>query len=375
MNILNGTSKQGNEFAVVRDAHIDSLTPIQHQGKKTSYSVDIKFAGFEHTFKPGHPIATAASVMDPKSLTNLLEGSTFMMVDGNMVEYRPGTYNGFVQSDEQIRVLMDLIGTSNAQDVNVSPRLLSRRIRDTDVTNPQMALATPWGSEEFAIPTFQEGGKFESRLIYNWSLFSTHVRASMQLVRLICTNGMIGWGEWFNNKIPLINRWEEHLNMASRQIQRSIETRATNRILEMGQQRASVAEMALIERHANLRLEAVVKGEIEADQKDREMLMTLSRLADASMFTSDVYQDNVFQDSSVAQLLPAHVSAFDAWNMVTELMTHTPECGESTNFALTRLANKMMFDEDHRKLSVLPSEQKLASFSDPRTAFFGALSH
>ena len=202
------------------------------------------------------------------------------------------------------------------------------------------------------------------------SPFSEAIRASFELVRLICTNGMVGLTPFFNAKIPLVNRWEEHLEIAHKQIQNKVQSHVRNRIIDMGTERATVGELSQIASHAMNRIDKFEGGTRE--QQNR--LRSLRSVADPAIHMRKYYKDSVFENMAIAHRLPGHLTTMDAWNIVTEMLTHTEATEKSTETALQRMANSLMFDYEKREKRMANIDAgigSVSSFSDPTAAFFG----
>ena len=78
-------------------------------------------------------------------------------------------------------------------------------------------------------------------------------------------------------------------------------------------------------------------------------------------------------DKSLASQLPSHLSSFDAFNVATEMRTHTDETSRSSNAALDKMANTLLFD---REYNYVASSSRFghtisSSWTDPDEAFIG----
>lgn len=377
MEITKGVAKQGSEFAILRNLGVDHIDIIMCDRDPSRVgAIEIETAGINHRFERDHPLTRTAHLVGKDRVRELIDGGTGIVVDDKLVEFRPSTYDGFIHSNEAVFRMMEQLGVRERDSRMMTRAQMRNTMRNANSALNTVRLGTIWSENDFDIPMYHDGGAFTSRLVYEWSMFNNSISASMQLVRQICTNGMVGVGNWFNNQIPMINRWEEHLQIANRQIQNHIQIKATQRMVEMGKSRASVADLMLISEHADKRLDHLLKEQEKGNSfsvADFDRLTNLKKVADPLPYVGHIYSADALDDRQVCSLIPAHVTTFDAWNLVTELLTHTPGCPSSTFSALQRIANHMVFDGDTRAKRVLPSGIRLASFSDPRTAFFGAV--
>ena len=301
-------------------------------------------------------ISKALVSTSPEVLAKRFVGGKFFTVNNQLVDFRDNTYTGFVHSNQSIEKLINIIGVT--QKSNRNSKFTLENVRE---------------SKTIKIEQYKEGGEFESVLHFRWSPFSQTISSSFELVRLICANGMVAVNNFFNGKIPLINRWDEHINIACKQIHNAIQVKVHQRIVEMGKERATVGELLRISKHGQERIQ-------QSQTKSPEQINRLRNIitiADPKRYLSCYYKQSVFEQPRLANTLPGHLTTFDAWNLVTELSSHTDEVSTSTNIALQRLANSLMFDDESRKqrINVFTGKYKpLSAFSDPTAAFFGEMS-
>jgi hypothetical protein len=316
---------------------------------------------YTHTFDPESRVSRNLETMDVQTLQNLMTGGTYFFVEGVLVDFRYGNYNGFVHEDESIKQLVKVIGIVEAKD-------LSTRLQE-NLTSNKYSLGASWSKNEIHVPEYNDGGEFKSELLFGWNPFVKTVNSAFMLWRLICENGMRGVTSFLNTKIPLINRWEEHLDIANVQIQNKVDGMVKKRLAGMGDQYATVAELQQIATHARKRFERTMQGENAHDQ-----LRTIIQVADPSMHLANVYRENVFKDKRLSAQVPGHLSLFDAYNLATEIRTHTKETDGSSALALDRMANDFIFNHtdltQHASRFVKPRD---ASFDNHEKAFFGKL--
>jgi hypothetical protein len=147
-----------------------------------------------------------------------------------------------------------------------------------------------------------------------------------------------------------------------------VQSKVATRLYEMGEQRAAVSTLLSLAKHARCRL-----VNEDSDHSNDARLFTLSNIADPKLHLSNHYAPNVFEDGNVAARVPGHLSQFDAWNLATEMYTHTQEADDSTNGGLQRLANGLLFPQmESTKGQIVDVVPLLSAFSDPDRAFFGA---
>lgn len=349
------------EYDLVKDATVETIFTKDKKSRKTaSIVVNNKY---EHKFPHNSRISKALDVMSPAQLSERLTGGNYFFVDDNLYDFREGDYKGFVHDDETITQLVDLLGINEHQRDGM-------RVHE-NVTSGKIKLGRKWSDCPINIKAFKEGADFRSELHFGWSPFMKTINSAFKLERLICTNGMRGLRTFMNTKIPVVNRWEEHLDMASMQIQNKVDAIVQRRFLEMSTERASVAELMTLAKHAAERIRG---GEEFAVQNGH--LENMRKIVNPQQYLKDVYHSHVFHNNSpAAAQYPGHLTTMDAYNIATEIRSHTLPVIKSTERALDMISNDLVFD--HKNI-ILPSSgkvsRKVSAFSDADAAFFGAMS-
>lgn len=315
----------------------------------------------EHTFPTTSRVSKHLDLMEPAELATRLSGGTYFLLDDadsddkTLVDFRDGSYDGFVHDTSSIDKFMEILGVSK-RDLSVRPR----------AEGSQYKLSKTWSDSMIEVPGYQDGGVFKSELIYAWNPFVRTINTSFRLMRMICENGMMGMADFMNARIPVVNRWEENLDISKIQIQNRVNDLVISRVQQMSHERASVAHCLLIEDHITERMNAP-----QCDTRDKLVQLLASVSPTANLGT--VYRDTVFDNKQLAAQLPAHLTAFDAWNITTELSSHTSESSKSSTVALDRLANVLLMDKptsfDKVKTSALTT-RPTASFADAERAFY-----
>lgn len=356
-----------HKFELVRNAHVDVKKIIDDKKKVVAeITIDDKY---QHRFSPKSRVSKHLELMEAKDLGERLSGGSFFLVDDNLIDFRDGSYNGFVHTDETIGVFMNLLGVQDQQELPLA-RQRQRRGSDED-TGSKLVMRKVWSDHGITVPGYKEGGEFNSQLSYNWNPFVKTINSSFDLIRLVCTNGMVGLTSFLNTKVPLFNRWEEHLDIAGRQIQNKVTDTIIQRVQQMAVERASVADCMLLENHAFNRFHSGAP----TDMAERERLENIMRIVNPKLHLHEVYRDGVFEDKNLAAQLPGHLTHIDVFNIATELRTHTNEVGKSSDHALDRFANSVLFDNDRNHLTGVAgmTQPKLSVFSDLDAAFYGKM--
>jgi hypothetical protein len=365
-----------NKYELIRDAsNVEVVVSEKMDDKNIPRPVATLLVGeYVHQFDHNSRINKALETMTTDDLTKRLKGGQFFFINDKLIDFRDGQYDGFVHSDDNVHSLMEHIG--------VRAQTKSDRFgnRSTTTAGSGIVLSNRWNQQDIHVQGYQEGGAFTSNLHYDWNPFHQHVRGVFELVRLICANGMIGSSDIFNARIPVVNRWEEHLEIASRQIQNKVNDSVSKRLYQMGNERASVAELQLIAAHAeNRMLEMNIRdyGSVDSFEEARTSLRNINSITNPEIHLIGHYNESVFEDKNLTAQIAGHLSLFDAWNLVTEMFSHTKEVQKSSNAGLQKMANSLVFDGAKRNARLNRTDVTapiMSSFSDPEVAFFGQVS-
>ena len=321
---------------------------------------------FHHRFPSTSRVSKHLDVMTPVELEQRMNGGQYFFIGDQMVDFRGADYDGFVHSDSSIDKFMDILGFEN----RAAQRFAHTRKRSGSESNSDILLRKSWSKNEINVPGYQQGGEFHSELSFLWNPFVKTIDSSFDLVRLICTNGMVGKTSFLNTKIPLVNRFEEHLEIANRQIQNKVNHIVSNRIQNMSTERATLGDCLTLQSHVSERLQSTPEDRAASET---QRLMNLLTAVSPKRHLSHVYTDSVFDNKNLASQLPAHLSTFDVYNIATELRSHTSQTGKSSDAALDRISNELLFDRDGSK-AVGQSKfaaPRLSPFSSAERAFFG----
>ena len=351
---------------LIRNAKVDVHPVIAENGDiLAGITINDKY---DHTFDAHSRISKVLSNTNDtrsldvakKQLQDRLTGGDYFMIDDELVDFRDSMYNGFVHNESSIGHLIDNIGIMRSEASLRHGLKLNTQSR-------KHILASRYSSEDVSIYGLQDGGVFSTNIIYSWSPFTSFVKGAFEIVRLVCANGMVGTTELINSNIPLVNRWEEHLRISNKQMQNAVQGLITARMKDMTEQRASVTDLRLIARHADNRLSTVV------DKAEKERLERIKFIADPMIHLPDYYSLEALQDTNIAAQLPGHLSEFDAWNCITEIMTHTNDNDKSTPRSMQMMANQLVFPKKESNTNHhLNTTPLLSAFSNPEVAFFGA---
>ncbi len=349
----------------VKNAQVEVI-PVKDNKRRDCATITVNDQ-FQHTFPHTSRVSKHLDVMSPEQLQSRLSGGSFFFINQQLVDWRDGSYTGFTHTDDTIKLYMDLFGF---QYRNKLSHIHQRNVNNDDHhNNNDILLRSVWDKTEIHVPGYQSGGDFHSELSFVWNPFTSFINSAFDLVRLICTNGMIGTTSFLNTKVPLVNRQTEHLDIAAKQIQNKVNSIVTERVQIMGHERASVGQCLLLENHIIERLSSHDMGTADEHTK----LFTLLNAVSPKQQLDHVYRESVFDNRDLAAQLPAHLTTFDIFNIATELRTHTSEAKKSSNFALDKFSNMLLFDNNDNPTYIsTKANNPLASFSNPEQAFFSS---
>ena len=336
---------------LLRNANVEVSRVKSGESLAAHIIVDDKF---EHTFPSTSRVSRHLDMMTNEDLATRLSGGQYFFNDGQLMDFRDGSYNGFVHTDQSIAQLMKTIGINQVS---------TRRNRDFE-------MGKVWSRADFN-GTGSVGGEMQSQINFMWNPFVSVVKATYELVRLICENGMVGTTQIYNGKIPLVNRWDEHLDIASDQIQGTIADLVTHRLGEMVIERASVYEAQRALAHIMIRKST-------GNGANWDALTNLSMLIDPKEHLNTVYAQTVFTDARLGKQMPSHLTTFDLYNVITEMRSHTNEADGSSGLSLDTMANDILFSTARPEFEssvqrYSGKSAKLASFSDADQAFFNII--
>lgn len=363
---------QTHAIQMIRNANVEvrAVSTLNARNTRVRQAEIVINDKFVHRFPATSRISKHLEMMTPDLLASRLTGGSYLLVevDGEyqLADFRDGAYNGFSHDDATIHKFNETIG--------VRPRaalMRHRRRHSEEDAGASVSLSVAWSKNELTVPGIATGGDFTSQLSFSWSPFVRTVNSSFDLVREICTNGMVGISPIITARVPVMNRWEEHLDIASRQIQNRTAAVVGERMKQMMVERATVAECQLLESHASSRLLTL---ELE-NEAQFNRLKSLTAAVSPAMNLNTVYRDDVFLNKNIAARLPAHLTRFDAWNVATELRSHTNASAQSSDHALDRFANGLVFDADIslNTSAKIASQPRASAFSSPERAFWGVM--
>lgn len=319
---------------------------------------------FEHCFPSTSKESRMLLNNDRKIVEDYFNNGTYVVCNNVLVDYRPSTYSGFIQTDYSLSKLEEVIG---AEDLSKKPTKtpvngLFNQSRSSKSNG--FFLGGEWDKFDLDINALGIGGEFSNQLIYKYSPFSENVKTSFEVTRLICSNGMVATSPFVTFDVPIISDWESNLNVVSAQLKPKLNDILDYRFSQMAQQRASVDCVLKTDKIINERFVNLKNPTVEELNK----IENLHKISDVTSILSSYYENDVFEDSNIANQHDSHLTQFDCFNILTELSTHAGR-EEKTDIDAQRLLNKIVFDDFKNKKKIIPSIPK-SQDSDFKRAFF-----
>jgi len=325
-----------NGFKMIKNAQVGEGEQIQATGRP-KLSVVIN-GEHEYTFPATSRVSKALETNRIEDVVSRLDGGHFFMKDDTLVDWRDRNYadrGSFIQEDRGIQELLNKIGFTQETKKSVG--------RFNNTASTEILLNKTWSDVDIHVPQYLEGGDMKSKLDFVWNPFNSNVTTSYKLERLICQNGMVGLSSLLNAKIPLVNDWEEGLNIANKLIQNKIGTMITGRMAQMNDNSmmATVRDCHRVTAMCQARL---VSADNFGDDVLREKLAMTQLAADPHLHLKGVYGNEILEDMKMCDQLRSHLTLFSLWNILTDISSHTVEVKDNSNFAVQRWANEVLID-------------------------------
>lgn len=322
-----------------------------------------------YIFEKGRNENRLIEQMDLKSIEERFNGGTFVFLSGGLIDYRLPEYNGYVRSEEEIKVLSDILGVQTGNRRSTGSQGVFNQFRNNTL-NRDVFLGGEGKQFDLSIAGLKEGGEFTNKLIHRWSPFDKNVVISLETERLICANGMVGMSPFVTNEVPIVNRVEEHLQLVSVQLEPQINGILRDRFTNMAKQPASVGAMMSAHGAIQDRLKGISSYSNSPETNiSKNELIKLKKLVDVKDNLKHIYDPSVFSNKEMANGLNGNIDKFALFNVLTEACTHTMG-SDSNNNKLQMDINKLVFDELSDKKSV-QGEVPKEIISDHKRAFFG----
>lgn len=317
---------------------------------------------YEHVFNHRQAISVDMQDINPDLIARQYVGGHYVFTEsGELAEFRMPGYKGFIHSEMAVDELYDQLGL---------PRRDRRALGESRVSiSNKQDVKNPFGIVQLRdLPGLGDGGNHDVRLAYSWSMFSSKVQSVVEMVRLVCTNGAVARSAFLRQDVPIVNRWQQHLGIATDMMRGNVEGELKKRITETAHHRAPVKLVNLLNSHARTRR----KFEDNTDELSRR-LDNIIEATDTRHLLQSYYRESVLEDPNLTSGLPSHLTLFDAYNIATEMNSHTEAGDNSSTLALNNIATTIITSAEMytRQMIVNQSNDIPRTFSSPEMAFFG----
>lgn len=285
--------------------------------------------------------------VDEAPLLKRFADGSYFMVDGVVADYRTSNELKFTHSHDSISEMIKHLGMQKIGNV----------VQMTSITSELECEAL----------NGQVGGLFDVKVGFNWSPFRTDIESVVEMIRQICTNGMVASDPIMSYRVPVINMWQDNLQVGNDILVHQFNKLVIPRLEAMPNERISMYDV--------LGLRAVIADLRESSDLKSQHVMALGNMFDSldELVTSDV----VAIKKNLLQFIPAPISAYDAFNIATECGTHYVS-GDKTSKRAQAFANSLLFNDDRSNKINLDLRNLVAdtqTFMDVDRAFFGHTSH
>ncbi|WP_137297232.1 hypothetical protein [Psychromonas sp. SP041] len=351
---------------ILRNAKVETKILFDKNGKLT-LTIIINNQ-YTHTFPATSRESRMVETSEQRVLDAFFNNGTYIIVDGTMQDYRPSTYRGFVQTDNALDALADIIGVEKFDKSKYADpvRGLYNQIRGK--RNSDVFLGGTWDKFNLDVESLGLGGEFENKLVYRYSPFSKNIQTSFEVKRLVCENGMIANSPFVTFEVPVIDDWENNLQIVSSQLQPKINDILRGRFESMSKDnsRANVATVEKVHEIIQSRFFEVEDG---ADKQVFDKLTRFSEVTNITKNLGQFYKESSLYDTKAKVRMDSHLTQFDVYNILTEMGSHVGRA-EVTDFEINSTANKIIFDDFNGKKKIKPTIP-VSQESDHRRKFFG----
>lgn len=294
--------------------------------------------------------------IDPKELeSEVLEGRYFV-VDDKVIDHRLKSNLKFQHSDESIVQLVDKLGfaqkmTTNFMGVERIGGLEARATREAFEVNPLDSI----------------GGQFDIHIGFQWSPFELDIHSIIEMWRQVCSNGAIARSPILDNKIPMLNRWEENLAISDRVVRHNFDKLVLPRLAALPNERITLADVSA--------LQNIINGLQQSKHLQSHSMRALSAMEDV---VNQAWLPGADQlKKNMQKFVQAPMTAYDAYNIVTEAATH--HLGrDRNNHQAGAFVSNLIFNADRQRSSRTELDSLTTdtnTFANPDRAFFADTCH
>lgn len=348
---------------IIRQARVSTKILAKEKSITLQIIVNDKYV---HDFPANSRESKLCLTTDKRTIDALFDKGTYVFYGEKLVDYRRADSHSFIHNDESIKELSERIGIHHFEEKAYSNPVNGLFNQARGGKNNGVFLGGQFSTFEMEIPELFEGGSFNNSLIYKWSPFSNTITTSLEVQRLVCTNGMVANAPFVTYEVPVVNDWEESLRVISTRLETQINSVLSERFKGMANpnSRSSVADLNRAHELLSARY-----NQLDLTNDEALKLSRLVDLVDPSIHLSNTYNLEIFQNNKLAKIADSHLTQFDLFNVLTEASTHYGRDSDN-DLDIQNHLNRIVFD-DFKKGKKLNAKVPELGNSDHRRAFFG----
>lgn len=344
MQNTNAITAFNNEVTMIRNAIPKISQDLDERGHNV---LVLECEDFTHTFPHTSAVSEALSHYPVDRIAQRFNNGTLLFKGDALMDYRYGDYNGMIHTDDSIRALIEHVG-AKPNTKGGFPTLASDR-KGLDV--------------HLAKHIAGAGGESLITVNFEWSPFQTHISSFVDFMRMVCENGAMICTPILQNKVPVINDWKHHIDIAHTMLMNRTVDLMEKRTIQMINQQAPLSLVMNVINHASHRLE---KTEFLTNGQ-RQILQGVLNACDVVRHSNGIItmDDLEMVDKSWSDRMPTHMSLYSLFNCITEIGTHTEHIDGSSANGVRKLTNGILF---HDSMQVYDRIKMNSPFNDPTTA-------
>lgn len=337
-----------HNYELHRNVSVSILDIKEYNGQdgNLSYELTVDIAGNAHTFGRNNHFSKQLLSHSSSEVEDMLSGKSYFFVEGSLVDFTTKE-DAFIHTDAAIEKLAAIVGIT-AIAKKRSPIRHEQNLNNLFSSKRGNKFELGGGAEGVSVQmaNSDEGGELQGQIRFGWSPFRDTIGSTVEIQRMWCLNGCYNNSVLKNSEVRITNLWEEHYEMAKEIMNDDLRNVLKHAFDKIALIPATIFQIQFLNRHAEIRSKSC------NDQSSLRRLMQL-RYETEDGRTKEFYdskfggiKSDVFDNSGIASTMASHYSLFDAWNIATEMATHTPECDGSKNDYLVRFANMIAFKEE-----------------------------
>lgn len=351
-------------FEIIKNASVSTHIIVKEKSISLKIIINDKYS---HEFPVNSRESKLCLTTDKQTIDALFNKGTYFFYGDKLVDYRRADSKTFIHNEDSIKELSERIGIKNYEKKSFSDPVNGLFNQSRSSKSNGVFLGGEYSTFELDIPELFEGGSFKNSLIYKWSPFSNTITTSLEVQRLVCTNGMVANAPFVTFEVPVINDWEQSLKVISTRLETQINNLLSKRFTSMADKSLSRCSIADVNRAHELLNSRYNNTELSSE--DKKSLSNLIDILDPSLHLSRAYNLDIIQNSKLSKIADSHLTQFDLFNILTEASTHYGR-DEDNDLNIQNHLNKIVFDDFKRGKRLNAKVPELGN-SDHRKAFFG----